>query len=79
MPPFISGLRTLLSDVSDWMVYLVPVVLILIVISTGYKMYQQNDPHEVKEVKAKAIRNVIITALVGSATWISDYVWGLFS
>lgn len=79
VPPFITGLRNLLDDAAGWMLYLVPVAIVVIVISTGFKMYQNNDPHEVKEIKAKGFRGVIITGIIGSATWISNYVWGLFS
>lgn len=78
MPPFVTALKDLLNDVSEWMLFLVPVAIIVIIIATGFKMYQNNDPHEVKEIKAKGTRGVIITGVIGSSTWLSNYLWGLF-
>ncbi len=75
MPPFITGMRTLLNAAVGWMNYLVPVIIILAIIVTGVKMYQANDPHDVKEAKQKGTRIVIITAVIGSAAWISNYLW----
>lgn len=79
MPPFITAFKTMLGDVSDWMLYIVPVAIVAILIWMGIKLYQANDPHDSKEVKTSAKRMIGATALVGSATWIGNYVWGLFS
>lgn len=77
-PPFITGLRSMVSDLSGWLLLLVPTVLILIVILTGFSMYQKNDPHEANEAKQKGIRAAIITGVIASATWIGNYVWTTF-
>lgn len=79
MPPFITGFKTLLNAASGWLLYLVPVAIALIVVIYGMKMYQANDPADKKEAKDKGFRVVCITAIIGSATWISNYLWGLFS
>lgn len=78
MPPFIVGLKTLLDNLSSWLLYLVPAAIVVFIAATGIKMYQANDPSDKKEAQSKGTRMVIITAIIGSATWLSNYLWGLF-
>jgi len=79
MPPFVHGFHTLLNDLAHWMIYLVPVALFCILVITGFHLLKANDAHDIKEIKGKGGRWLFGVGLIGSATWLSSYLWGLFS
>lgn len=79
MPPFITGLKTVLQALANWALYVVPVVIILTVIIGGIKLSKAEDSMEIKEVKAMMGRVIIGAGVAGSGAWIGNWLWNIMS
>ncbi|MDZ5813093.1 TrbC/VirB2 family protein [Halorubrum sp. AD140] len=78
VPPFISGLREVLNTFTDWLLYLVPAIIILVLVVGGITLAKADDSHETKAIKDRMGRSIIGVALAGSAVWIGNWMWGIF-
>lgn len=78
-PVFISGLQKALEQLSSWMLILVPAIVILTFVIGGIALAKAEDGSETKQIKDRMARAIIGAAIAGSATWLGNWVWGLFT
>ena len=64
-PPFIDALQKVLSDVSDWMLVLVPAIIVLTFIIGGICLAKAEDGMESKNVKSRMFKAIGGAALAG--------------
>lgn len=79
MPTFISGIKTALSTIASWMLYVVPAVVVLTFVIGGILLSKADDPMDVKKVKDRMQLTIIGAAIAGGASWLGNWLWGLFS
>lgn len=77
MPKFITGLDKVLDQLSAWMLYLVPAMIILTFAIGGFLLTKTDDAMDVKKVKDKMKLAIFGAAIAGSSTWIGNWLWGL--
>ncbi|MFE8703901.1 hypothetical protein ACFYKX_25345 [Cytobacillus sp. FJAT-54145] len=78
MPTFITGLDSVLDQLSTWMLYLVPGLIILTFVIGGLMLTKTDDAMDVKKIKDKMKLSIVGAAIAGSATWIGNWLWGIF-
>jgi hypothetical protein len=79
VPPFVQALKSVLNDLSSWMLLIVPAVLALSLAWAGIQLQKSDDGVEKKRVKDRLTQAVIGAMLSGSAVWIADYLVSKFS
>lgn len=79
MPVFVTGIKTILSTVAGWMLYIVPGLIILTFVVGGLMLTKTDDAMDVKKIKDKMKLSIVGAGLAGSGTWIGNWLWGIFS
>lgn len=79
VPTFISGLDQVLDQLSSWMLYIVPGLIILTFVIGGLMLTKTDDAMDIKKIKDKMTTAVIGAAVAGSGVWIGNWLWGIFS
>lgn len=77
-PPFVTGLQKVLEDVRDWMLILVPAVVVLTFVIGGLMLAKAEDPMETKTVKDRMVKAVVGAAIAGSAAQLGVWLTEIF-
>jgi predicted small integral membrane protein len=78
-PGFITGLQTALTQLANWMLILVPAVIVITFVIGGIALAKAEDGTETKAVKDRMARAIIGAAIAGTATWVGQWVVQLFN
>lgn len=77
-PPFIKGLATALEQLAQWMLILVPAVVVITFVIGGIALAKAEDGAETKLVKERMVRAIVGAAIAGGATWFGTWAIELF-
>lgn len=78
LPKFVIALKDVLHDLATWMLYLAPPLLVITLVVTGIRMARAESGAELREAKRKAWQALLGILLMGSATWLGDYLASKF-
>ncbi|MXQ54388.1 hypothetical protein [Shimazuella alba] len=78
-PGFITGLQTALTQLANWMLILVPAIIVITFVIGGIALAKAEDGTETKAVKDRMARAIIGAAIAGTATWVGQWVVQLFN
>jgi uncharacterized membrane protein len=77
-PEFIKNLGKVLTDVSNWMLVVAPLLVMITFAVGGLMLAKAEDGMEAKQIKDRMFKAVIGIAICSGAIWIGDWLKGIF-
>jgi hypothetical protein len=77
-PIFIQGLKDVVTELARWMMFIVPLAVIVTFLIGGLMLAKAEDGMESKQIKEKMVKAIIGIAIAGSAVWIGEFLGPIF-